>query len=168
MKKLSACLASLCFALGAGAVWPQDHSGDLQERSFDSGSNASFADILSKGPREKQLLRAAEYCDLEEAKRALSKGGDVDARDSVGETPLMIASKLGYSQMANLLLNRGANIKARANDGVTALHLVVIAGQTETAKMLIERGADTNAPSGSVPSHFGGRLPVTELEWRAF
>jgi hypothetical protein len=91
--------------------------------------------------------------DVQEAKRLLDEGADVNARTESGYTPLHWAAKFGYTEAASLLLERGADVNARKEDGSTPLSFAAMEGQTETAELLIERGADVNArtESGSTP-----------------
>jgi ankyrin repeat protein len=53
----------------------------------------------------------------------LVKERDVNERDSVGRTPLMIAAFANSGQCAKILLQYGARISARMADGRTALHI---------------------------------------------
>src|SRR5437870_12865412 len=55
-----------------------------------------------------QLLAAARQGDLAAAKRLLDGGAAVNSRNRLGETPLSIALKNGYKDLARLPLDSGA------------------------------------------------------------
>ena len=56
-----------------------------------------------------------------------------------GETPLLLASFYGYSDIVLLLLNYGANILAKDNiDGAMAIHIAAARGNTRTVSAILE------------------------------
>ena len=91
-----------------------------------------------------QLIDAVSDADKERVKNALSKGADVNARDNMSWTPLMLAAGNDHISIAELLINEGANINARTNDGKTALMFAAAEGNKEIVELLVERGADVN------------------------
>jgi len=60
------------------------------------------------------------YCSLE----LLSAGLDIDARDTHGYTPLMLAALRGNAEVVEILLQRGADASLENEAGKTALALV--------------------------------------------
>lgn len=62
--------------------------------------------------------------DLQEAKRLIAEGADVNARNPKGTTPLMYAKTYAFStgdiEIIQLLLSNGADAQARDNSGKTA------------------------------------------------
>lgn len=60
-----------------------------------------------------QLMEAASNGDLVRLKALLSKGADVNARDQIGSTPLIVASFRGKTDVVKLLLEKGADSEAR-------------------------------------------------------
>lgn len=80
------------------------------------------------------------------SKILLNAGADINARDKVGLTPLLVACgkpTYGYKVIAEILIKKGANINIRDRLGFTPLLLALSGGTVEIAEMLIERGADT-------------------------
>jgi ankyrin repeat protein len=69
----------------------------------------------------------------------------INMHNILGETPLMFASKIGYTSITNLLLQNGASLNtARKYDGATALLFAIVKNNTEIVKQLITSGADVN------------------------
>ena len=79
------------------------------------------------------------------ALRGLATQFGVDVRDSLGQTPLMLAIAFGSSEAVDLLLKAGADVKAATSSGVTALHWS--RGDANKVRRLLEQGADVNARS---------------------
>ncbi|MGZ8982508.1 MAG: ankyrin repeat domain-containing protein [Methylotenera sp.] len=78
----------------------------------------------------------------------LNAGADVNARDRIGLTPLLLAcgkSSQGYKEIAEMLIKKGANINVRDRLGYTPLLLSLSGGVAGIAELLIERGADVYA-----------------------
>jgi ankyrin repeat protein len=72
----------------------------------------------------------------------LKKGGDVNAKDNVGWTPLHYAAPHSHVAIVKLLIEKGADINAKDNAGWTPLHAAAKNGKTEAVKLLIEKGAN--------------------------
>jgi ankyrin repeat protein len=73
----------------------------------------------------------------------LQRGANVEARDPVGETGLLLASSAGHIEIVRLLLDGGAGIDQKSGyTGCTALAYAAVKGRVEVMKLLLERGAD--------------------------
>jgi len=117
------------------------------------------------------LLEAATRGDLKDVELALMKGADVNARDKMGRTGLLIAMQGSASEyrviganepIARLLLERGASINVQDNEGWSPLLKLLDqwADQPELVKFLIDRGANVNAQmkNGRTPLMVAARL----------
>lgn len=71
-------------------------------------------------------------------------GAKIDIRDRDGNTPLILASQLGFSDGVKVLLARGANPNARNDRGETPLIYAVQSRDPLTARALLEAGGDSN------------------------
>ena len=90
---------------------------------------------------------------VEVIKLLLSKGADAnapyiskDARYS-GETPLMVASRNGYTDVVKLLLSHGADVNARTKAGKSALNYAQEKGHREIVGLLSAKGKNVKAPT---------------------
>jgi ankyrin repeat protein len=99
------------------------------------------------------LSYAAMIGDVTSARRVISFGVDVNARDREGLTPLLRAVMFENIGVARLLLEHGANASiAGADDypggaGIIALHAAAWSGREDIYRLLVEAGADTRALS---------------------
>ena len=108
------------------------------------------ADVDPQDNDEETALHHAVYSDcesLEILSCLILKGLDVNACESDGRSPLMIASVRGKVNSVAFLLEHGANVNLQNKNGKTALHYAVIGynGSCEVFRCLIENGADVNA-----------------------
>ena len=101
------------------------------------------------------LLTAAQSGRVEEIRRLIASGADVNARDrSRFKTPLMKAAAGGQGEAARTLIHAGAQVDARDGGGRTALIHASRAGHTELIQLLLQAGADVNARDDSGDTAF--------------
>ena len=55
------------------------------------------------------LIKAAQDGDTEKIGNSLEKGADLNVRDDLNRTPLMIAATFGHSEVVQFLVDKGAN-----------------------------------------------------------
>jgi len=98
---------------------------------------------------------------------------DVNRKDSMGQTPLMLAAgEWGNRDFVRLLCAVGADRNARDNRGRTALSYAAGDGHPEIVEFLLQAGVDMNAPDneGTTPlmwACFNGHPKVIELLTKA-
>jgi len=105
------------------------------------------------------------------AKILLNAGADINARDKMGITLLMLAcgkSTQSYKEITELLINKGALINERDRLGYTPLLLSLSGGSAEIAELLIQKGADVHAQTkygktALALAEMAGYSRVTEL-----
>lgn len=72
----------------------------------------------------------------------LAVGGDVNAKNAHGITPLMLAAEEGYEEILQELIDAGAELNFRNQDNETALMIAAVAGQARSLEILIDAHAD--------------------------
>jgi ankyrin repeat protein len=84
----------------------------------------------------------------------LDRGGNVNAADSYGTTPLMMAAGSPRANAATitLLIERGARVDARDRDGRTALDWALLQGDMPVVPLLRTAGGTAAAPLASPPA----------------
>jgi hypothetical protein len=87
----------------------------------------------------------AACCHYQILKILLENKATVNVKDKTGDTPLHIASRIGFKEGVKLLLDYGAKTDVPNENGKTPLHLAAIKGYTDVVRQLIERGANVNA-----------------------
>lgn len=79
----------------------------------------------------------------------VNRGADVNAKNCLGETPLMWAANRGHEKVVRLLLNRGADVNAMNTMGETPLMWAAKGGSRNIAELLLHRGADARSMNRS-------------------
>jgi ankyrin repeat protein len=82
--------------------------------------------------------------DIDEAKRVIAQGADVNAL--MGNlTPLHMAASYGSKALVELLITHGAIVDPKGTLGFMPLHVAARDGHLAVAELLIARGANVNA-----------------------
>ncbi len=163
---IASCFASL--AWGADPLTDAATRGDLDAVDAALAAGADPAG-LAKKRSPLQIVVASRIVDgktlppsFEIAKRLVDAGADVNAKDSMGQSPLEMAVKYASPKMVRMLIEAGADVNASSVYGT----VLQAAGKIEIAKLLIEAGADVNAgksmsPLARAAKH--GNIPLIEL-----
>ena len=104
-----------------------------------------FADTINND-LDADLIKAAFSGELQEVKRLLEKGANVNAKRDNGITALMGASIEGHQEVVELLLAKEADVDAKVyffghTSGATACDLASEKGHKEIVKLLVRAGA---------------------------
>jgi hypothetical protein len=89
------------------------------------------------------LRRAIQQDDLQGVQQAIADGADVNQRDGLGSTPLILAATKS-PQIVRALLRAGADPEATGN-GRTILATLAFNGNVDGVRGLIQGGANVNA-----------------------
>lgn len=109
-----------------------------------------------------KLFKAVRKGDVDEVKRLISEGADVDALDGNKITPLWHAIVKGNKGMVSLLIDNKADVNAQSETGRALLHVAVGKANrtqpldTSIIKALLEaEGINVNAvdKDGKTPLH---------------
>ncbi len=75
---------------------------------------------------------------------ALASGTDVNVRDGLGQTPIVVAALAGQDAVAKVLMAHGAEVTARTDKGMTPLHAAAFSGDLVIVQLLLAGGAAIN------------------------
>ncbi|WP_341347894.1 ankyrin repeat domain-containing protein [Paenibacillus sp. FSL H3-0469] len=106
-----------------------------------------------------QLWAAVQQGDRDRVTRLLAEGADIDATDSSGRTPAMIAVHTNQLEAFKLLVEQGADIDIRDNRLDNPLLYAGAEGMLDFVKVAIAAGADT-----SILNRFGGTALIPAAE----
>ena len=105
------------------------NGGDVDKKIMDGDSLLMMAVRRKKSDVVKRLV-------------SLDYFADVNCRDSKGNTPLIIATDLGYAEIVGMLIGAGALLDATNEVGMTALMACAKNGNKEIAFKLVDAGVD--------------------------
>ena len=126
------------------------------------------ADVEDGAKAWTPLHRASWKGNLEAGQCLIDHGADINARTTLGETPLFRAVYQEHVEFARMLLNnkRGASINVLDDNlGWTPLHAAVYKRNSQAVRLLLEHGGDVNARSkyGETPSQLGSQKRYREM-----
>ncbi len=100
---------------------------------------------IQKEDATKSLVQAAEDGNLEQVKKFIAQGADVNASEGDKPwTPLLAAACAGQTQVVKLLLENGAKVDAVDANRFTPLLYAMWCDDEEAVRLLISHGADVN------------------------
>ena len=106
---------------------------------------AEKAVAKSKAKPPKSLHEAAVAGNLDEVKRYVSSGININTKNNKGETPLHLAARLGHKEVAEHLIDNGADVNMKNNRKQTPLHNAARYGHRPVVELLLAEGADLTA-----------------------
>ena len=166
---MPSCLRAAAFAIGAvlscGPVLAATYDSVDFFRAINVDNADAVARMLAAGldpnqvdPRgQPALILALQGESLKVAKVLWdAKGVDVDVRNRVGETPLMMAALKAEVDAAAALVAHGAAVK---KDGWAPLHYAATGGSAAIVRMLLAKGAvlEARSPNGTTPLMMAAR-----------
>jgi ankyrin repeat protein len=86
------------------------------------------------------LYRAIQVGDLDQIKRHIRSGTDLNQPDPEGDLPLHVAARAGQVSIARELAGNGASLDARNKAGQTPMDLALVHGKTKVAELLLGYG----------------------------
>ena len=107
--------------------------------SYGLSQNPQLSADMSEIDRIHNMILDSDYHKL---KHHFKNGGNVNATDEVGNSPLHFAAKIGDQRIVRLLLKKGADINKANITGTTSLMIASKYNNSTTVKLLLEKGAD--------------------------
>lgn len=84
---------------------------------------------------------AIEYSKVAVAKSLIELGADIELKDNVGRTPILLACKAGLKEIVELLINCKADVKVQTPLGDTCVSMAQKGGNSEIMMILAKSGA---------------------------
>lgn len=88
------------------------------------------------------IIEAVNDIDIISLNVLLAEGASVDTVDNAGNSPLILASKIGNPRMIDIILAHNPDVNRHNNDGETALMIASANGILSIVKDLKEKGAN--------------------------
>ena len=134
-------LAALCLAAGVADMSGQRAPSTANQPATDQPEEAGEYDY-ERLEAEFPLHWALKTQDYDEALRLIPLTPDLNAADTMGDTPLTIAAQdesADAFDMVRALLRRGADASAPDRHGLSPLHYAAVAGTLSVVHMLVDR-----------------------------
>ena len=116
--------------------------------------SANSCSVRNLEQLKKSLLASSQHGDLEEVKKCVEEGADMDSSDIYGWTALMCAACSGHRKIVSFLIESGANVKLKNNQSKTALDLAKVSRHDKTVKVLTQgveyRTSNPSSPQSEV------------------
>ena len=93
------------------------------------------------------LLEATLIGDINNVKKALNSGANINAQDDIDFTPLQYSARGGHYEIVKLLLEKGASINIKDTIGELPIHKIE---NLKVTQILIEKGSDVNAKNNQL------------------
>jgi len=126
---------------------PDSHHVSVCLRIYDPDEEIAHARSESPSQAKAPPLLYAAWCGLHDIVQFLivERSQNVNARGfDREETPLIVASRQGYSEVARVLLEHGADTETRDNETYSPLERSSVNGHVEVLRVLLENHADVN------------------------
>lgn len=120
-----------------------------------AAADADDADTVSQSEADQRLLDAAQDGDADAAALALRAGADLEARNDLQQTPLLLASAEDRVEVARLLVALGADPDALDHQHDTPWLVTGVTGSVAMLEALLPANPDM-----TIPNRFGGLSPI--------
>lgn len=120
--------------------WAQDSGKDTEPLH----PKTTPAIANSQASQSKAIFQAVEKGNLQELRRLIGTGVDINSTRYDGKTPLMIAVRRGNAECVDLLLTRGAKCNLKDNEDRSAVHYAALCENGKILKAILSHGGDPN------------------------
>jgi len=100
-----------------------------------------------------RLFTASSMGDIDDVKKALSDGAEVNNFNSFGGSSLYIAAENGHKNIVEYLLEKNADVEIKSIHGMSPLFTSVRNNYTDISNLLLKNGAnvESSIPNGATP-----------------
>ena len=120
------------------------HSGNKIVKPESTGKEVSVSSKSTVKRKENKFLHCAQDGDLNELRRLVEDGVDVNVHDAYGWTALMCASHTGHLPVVQYLLDSGAQLTVRDSNRRTPIDIARLAKQHNLVKYYENIGQDSD------------------------
>jgi uncharacterized protein len=114
-------------------------------------AGAAMASVADPTLREQQLIDAAERGAVDDVRRLLAEGAQVNGRDARGRTALLVATIHNRVEVARVLIAAGADVNAKDSAQDSPFLYAGAEGRLDILRMTLAAGADLRSTN-----RFGG------------
>ncbi|WP_319783570.1 ankyrin repeat domain-containing protein [Oceanisphaera sp. IT1-181] len=118
-----------------------------------------MAMMVKADPMVQQLHEAAAKGDSSQITALLGQGASIDARNSLKQTPLMVATHANHVATAKVLIDAGADVNAKDAIQDSPYLYAGARGHLEILKMTLDHGADLTSTN-----RYGGTALIPAAE----
>jgi ankyrin repeat protein len=156
IKYLARCIANLL----------ETKSKKRPGEDFEIVKKKRLIDIESESELNKKLINACLHNHLKDCKQLIATGADINAKNSLGDTPLISAICYENFQICKYLINYpNLDVNLPDNNGDTPLIHAVQCNNLRMCKELIQRGANINAQNNKkITAIWNAALIPTSIE----
>jgi len=112
------------------------------------------------------IFNACQEGNINEVKRLVEQGTNINKQNDNGVTPLLIACQNGHETIAKYLVEHGADMDKEDINGVTPLFVACKNGYEAIVKYLVENGVDINKGDnfGVTPLNIANKYERKKIE----
>ena len=104
--------------------------------------------LLGADNETSKLMESVEKNHIDTVRALLQAGAEVNARNEMGVTALMVAARNGNPETIEALLDGGADVNAETEYGGSALRIATMENYVPATMLLLRAGADTHNVKG--------------------
>jgi len=128
--------------LATAAIWTHLRAN---ARLLALWQNHEGSDAYMKSCGEIYFYGYTGHPSIAKIQSTLDSGANINAKNTLGATPLLAASTVGDLDCIRYLVSKGAQVNIEDDDGNCPLLWAALSGNLESVKFLVARGAKVNS-----------------------
>lgn len=151
----------------------QQKPQEVKEIKEVKGAGRLFKRLFLSSKLDDNLINEVLSGNTEGVKNAILQGANINARDALGTSALMLACDLNYFDLVSLFISKNANLDLSNQFGLTALHYAVQRRDIRVVRILlnsnddgIEKRVNKKDEKGNTPLHYAvesGNLDIVDF-----